>query len=355
MIQDVTSSPDTPGFELLDATMLLLWSGPGLTLAPDIAAVVTAETGENFPLDPTVDVDFPTWAPPGFAIQADVNGPYPTRVQQPVLDVYSSEGTLFHEALIPIDPIPPPAPVPPLPPPDGPPGMSVAGVADVTPGPLTVAVSTAGKPQVFGRGSPTVRFGGDDDYLDMGIGLDIKPTGSSDVSMDGLQFQLFDSTWEVQTPDLAGAPGAPTDTLPAESDASLAMLFETDVDITGARLLSLGLADTGPPGTYAVAAYDADAMTAGERLFDQLMTALLDHLTDCRRNAPAGKPTVVDARVTVASPTGSETAIIKSRDEFADRAGAPAGGSDDTYTLVHAASGWSVSGASGSSVTLKPC
>ncbi len=345
-VQAIDETLGRAGYDNLDATLLLLWRGPGLGSAPAIGASVTSSNGQVLGLQATVFADSPLLVPEGYAVPGEVIGEWPTALPVPQLHVFSTGGDPFHELAVALNepraensPIPLPSAAAQAP-------LEVPGQLRVTPSLLSVAHWASDQTTVFARhGTRSIEYGNSGDFWQVSVGVSIENLGSVELPLAELSFELFDESWAEAAPDVLLDPRQSADSIPANATRSVALSFQTEDEPRALRLLTVLSDAGGAPTASSVAGFDAVAVAAGRRTFGDLMAAL-DHFEGTCASAVIGDTSVAatmgTSTVEFAGASDPHGALIRTSDTYRGPNGEQLGSAENTYVLARSTGSWQV-------------
>lgn len=345
-VQAIEKTAGRAGYENLDATLLLLWAGPGLGTAPTIGASVKSSDGQELGLQATVFSDNPLVVPEGYAVPAEVIGEWPTAAPAPQLHVFSTGGDPFHELSLALNE--PEAASSPLPLPSAAAQtvLEVTAQVRVTPSPLSVAHWAGDQTTVFARhGTRSIEYGSNGDYWQVSVGATIENLGSVELPLAQLGFELFDDTWAESAPDVLLDPRQSADSIPAGATRSVALSFQTEDEPRALRVVTVLSDADGTPTASSVAGFDAAAVAAGKRTFEDLLAAL-DHFQATCASAIIGDSSVPatmgTSTVDFAGASDQHGALIRTSDTYRGPNGEQLGSAENTYVLARSTGSWQV-------------
>lgn len=339
-------TPGRAGYDNIDVTVLLLWHGPGLGSAPTIGASVTSTNGQVLGLEATVFGDNPLLIPEDFAVTAEVIGEWPTALPGPQLHVFSTGGDPFHDLAVPLnEPVAESSPIP-LPSAGTPAVLEASGQVRVTPSLLSVAHWAGDQTTVFARhGTRSIEYGNGGDFWQVSVGATIENIGSVELLLSDLSFELFDESWAEAAPDVLLDPRQSADSIPVGATRSVALSFQTEDEPKDLRLLMVMSDAAGAPTASSVAGFDAAAVAAGKRTFNDLLSAL-DHFQATCAHAVIDESTVAasmgTSTVDFAGASDPHGALIRTSDTYRGPNGEQLGSAENTYVLARSTGSWQV-------------
>jgi hypothetical protein len=345
-VQAVEKTPGRAGYDNLDATLLLLWGGPGLGTAPTIGASVNSSDGQVLGLQATVFADSPLVVPESYGVPAEVIGEWPTAAPAPQLHVFSTGGDPFHELSLSLNEPQAAGSPPPLPSAAAQSALEVSGVVRVTPSPLSVAHWAGDQTTVFARhGTRSIEYGNNGDFWQVSVGATIENLGSVELPFAQVSFELFDDTWAEAAPDVLLDPRQSADSIPAGATRSVALSFQTEDEPRALRLVTVLSDADGTPTASSVSGFDAAAVVAGKRTFEDLLAAL-DHFEATCATATIGDKTVPatmgTSTVDFAGASDPQGALIRTSDTYRGPKGEQLGSAENTYVLARSTGSWQV-------------
>jgi hypothetical protein len=345
-VQAIDQTPGRVGYDNIDATLLLLWGGPGLGTAPALGASVTSSNGQVLGLQATVFGDSPVVVPVGYGVPAEVIGEWPTALPAPQLHIFSTGGMPFHELSVALnEPLAASSPIP-LPSADPRAVLEVPSQVRITPSLLSVAHWASGQATVFARhGNRSIEYGNNGDFWQVSVGVTVENLGSVELLFAQLSFELFDDTWGEGAPDILLDPRQSADSIPAGATRSVALDLQTEDEPTGLRLLTVVSDAGGTPTASAVAGFDASSVAAGRRTFGDLLSAL-DHFQATCTTAVVDEASVPatmgTSDVEFAGASDQHGALIRTSDNYHGPNGEQLGSAENTYVLARSTGSWQV-------------
>jgi hypothetical protein len=345
-VQAIEKTPGRAGYDNLDATLLLLWGGPGLGAAPTIGASVKSSDGQELGLQATVFSDNPLVVPEGYAVPAEVIGEWPTAAPAPQLHVFSTGGDPFHQLSVALnEPLAAGSPLP-LPFAAAQAVLEVSGQLRVTPSLLSVAHWAGDQTTVFARhGTRSIEYGSNGDFWQVSVGATMENLGSVELPFAQLGFELFDDTWAETAPDVLLDPRQSADSIPAGATRSVALSFQTEDEPRALRVVTILSDADATPTASSVAGYDAAAVAAGKHTFEELLAAL-DHFQATCASAIIGDSSVPatmgTSTVDFAGASDQHGALIRTSDTYRGPNGEQLGSAENTYVLARSTGSWQV-------------